>query len=203
MESKINYLKTLTAAAAISIAMLASAKALEIGDTFRVNDSLSVTACKTLEQIRTGDTKKCGSPDTSSIWEVTQKSGDAICFRAASHPEDACYWAVIPNTLFTQVLPPRAPAKPAPDRSEADGKAESAMVLIWYHKTCQTLFKPTELPRFIQLVQDGSPSALQAGAQTVANGLSMWGGERRYCQMLTLWIKDQLPEIGRRLSDVK
>ena len=125
-------LKTLAIAAAL-VATLVPAKALEVGETFQTTPETSqkqnwVWACKTLEEIRTGNLTKCGTILSQSHMEVLRKSGDAVCVKSPNSKDNACSWAVIPNAAIAQ----KAPSLPAVDTREADANPTTRQVINMY-----------------------------------------------------------------------
>jgi glucan-binding YG repeat protein len=87
-----------------------------------------------------------------------------------------------------------------PTTADDDDKVGPMISMLWYHNTCADVLYPSEISRFKQTVSYASPSTVRAGQRVIENGLAMWGSEERYCQMLTAWIKLELPEVGRRLK---
>jgi hypothetical protein len=73
-------------------------------------------------------------------------------------------------------------------------------MLLYYHNTCADLLYPPEISRFKRTVSNASPSTIRAGQRIIENGLVFWGGEERYCGMLTELIKQDLPELGKRIN---
>jgi hypothetical protein len=83
-----------------------------------------------------------------------------------------------------------------PVMTEEDKKIEPLFVLVYYHDYCADLLTPEEYENFRRTV--GSSPFLGHAVRVVDNGIKFWG-ERRYCQILTAQIKQELPEIGKRL----
>jgi hypothetical protein len=110
------------AIAATLIATLAPAKALEVGEIFRLDPSNKrQMACDTLEEIRAGDMRKCGTVFTGSDWEVVRKSGDAVCLRYPNS-NDKCSWSVIAPGALAYVGGPKTQL-PAVTREPASASA--------------------------------------------------------------------------------
>jgi hypothetical protein len=84
--------------------------------------------------------------------------------------------------------------------ADDDDKVGPMIAMLWYHNTCADVLYADEIRRFKQTASYASPSTVRAGQRVIENGLAMWGGEERYCKMLTAWIKSELPEVGRRLK---
>jgi hypothetical protein len=81
-----------------------AARALEVGDKFQISNPrviLSIRSCSTLETLRTGIGGQCGTPVSGTIYEVVQKSDDAVCFRDANYKNDRCSWAVLAPNVYT------------------------------------------------------------------------------------------------------
>jgi hypothetical protein len=105
--------------ALIGAALTAPANALEVGEIFSLdqNRPMATRTCATLEELRSEiRPDKCGAPFTGQNYQVVQKSGDAVCIRAAGYPNDRCAWAVIaPNVLMAaKPTPPRPPVAEQP-----------------------------------------------------------------------------------------
>ena len=115
------YLKA-AVAAALAIGLLSPAAALEVGETFKINAGMNIRACRSLQDLRSGNTQGCGTIPPLSTYQVAEKSGDAVCVKSPPDvigSDGTCYWAIIaPDTLVGAAKPAVAdPAKPSAARA--------------------------------------------------------------------------------------
>jgi hypothetical protein len=175
-------MRTFLTTAAVVLALAATApastaNALEVGETFRLNDKASqkqnwVWACDTLEEIRAANLKKCGTLVSSSPWMVYRKSDDAVCVKSPRSDKDACSWAVIPPDVLVTAKPS------APNASEEDQKTLDGLSgLTAYLQACNQWDKvsPVLVDNVTRLI-DGLPFTMEQRRASLAKSIQMIKG---------------------------